>query len=216
MVRKIESRSLMYVPSDPGPHPVLCFLHGVGEAAADRESRQPQLLRRVLEHRSPGWHAENATPLVSRFLVICPQLGRQRRWEPADAEWVDALVSHAIRDHGGDQSRLVLTGFSYGGEGTFQLAGASKFRWSTIWAVDPAIQRTTPRPAADVRVWIHYGNQQPGRENMVAFREDLGLEPSSENNAAQRLVTELDKDHVGTCVAAYATAEVYDWLVLRP
>jgi predicted esterase len=115
----------MYVPSGPGPHPVLCFLHGVGEAAADREGRQPQLLSKVLEHRSPGWHAENATPLVSRFLVICPQLGRQRRWEPADAEWVDALVSHAIRDHGGDQSRLVLTGFSYGGEGTFQLAGAS-------------------------------------------------------------------------------------------
>jgi hypothetical protein len=121
-----------------------------------------------------------------------------------------------MRDHAGDQSLLVLTGFSYGGEGTFQLAGASKFRWSTIWAVDPAIQRTTPRPAADVRVWIHYGNQQPGRENMAAFREDLGLEPFSGNNAARRLVTELDEDHVGTCVAAYATAEVYDWLALRP
>jgi hypothetical protein len=51
---------------------------------------------------------------------------------------------------------------------------------------------------------------------MAAFREDLGLEPLSGNNAAYRLVTELDEDHVGTCVAAYATAEVYDWLVLRP
>jgi predicted esterase len=212
MVQKIESRSLMYVPDGSGPHPVLCFLHGAGEAASDCDGGQPQLLSSVLSHRSPGWHAENATPFVSRFVVICPQLGRRRRWEPADTEWVDALVSHAIRDHGGDPARLVLTGFSRGGEGVFQLASASQFSWGTIWAVDPALQRMPPKPAADVRVWVHYGNDQPGAENMDAWRKELGLEPFSDDTSARRVVTALDEDHVGTCVAAYAAAHVYRWL----
>jgi len=215
MVRKIEIRSLIYAPETPGPHPVLCFLHGAGEAAADRDDRQLHPLSRVLAHRSPGWHAENATPFVSRFLVICPQLGRTRRWEPADAEWIDPLVSHAINDHGGDASRLALTGFSRGGEGVFQIASASRHRWPTLWAVDPALQRMPPKPPDDVRVWVHYGNDQPGGEHMDLFREALGLEPFNGDTSARRLVTALDEDHVGTCVAAYAATHVYDWLMLR-
>jgi len=212
VVKKIESRSLTYIPEAPGPHPILCFLHGAGEAAADRDGEQLQPLARVLAHRSPGWHAKNATPFVSRFLVLCPQLGRTRRWEPGDAEWIDPLVSHAINDHGGDASRLVLTGFSRGGEGVFQLASASRHHWPTIWAVDPALRRMPPTPADDVRVWVHYGNDQPGGENMEAFQTVLGLEAFSGDTSARRLVTALDEDHVGTCVAAYASAHVYDWL----
>jgi hypothetical protein len=211
MVQTIETRSLIYVPDSPGPHPVLCFLHGAGEAAADRES-QPQPLTQVLVHQSPGWHAENATPFVSRFLVILPQLGHVRRWEISDAEWVDALASYAINDCGGDAARLALTGFSLGGEGAFQLASASRHRWSTIWAVDPALQRLPPTPADDVRVWVHYGNDQPGGENMEVFAKALGLIPFSGDRSARRLVTALNEDHVGTCVAAYATAHVYDSL----
>jgi predicted peptidase len=213
VVRRIESRSLIYVPDTPGPHPVLCFLHGAGEAAADRDGRQQRPLTQVLLHRSPGWHAENATPFVSRFLVICPQLGRTRRWEPTDAEWVDALVSNAINDYGGDASRLALTGFSLGGEGVFQLASASRYRWPAIWAVDPALQRMPPKLAHDVRVWVHYGNDQPGGENMPAFAKEFGLESFSGNRSAHRIEAALQEDHVGTCVAAYAAAHVYDWLV---
>jgi predicted esterase len=213
MVRKIESRSLIYVPDGAGPHPVLCFLHGAGEAATDRDGHQPRPLSRVLTHRSPGWHAENGTPFVSRFLVICPQLGRTRRWEPADAEWVDTLVAHAISSLGGDASRLALSGFSLGGEGAFQLASASRFSWRAIWAVDPALQRIPPTPPDDSRVWVHYGNDQPGGENMQAFAAALGLAPSNGDRSARRLVTALDADHVATCIAAYAAAAVYDWLV---
>jgi predicted peptidase len=212
VVKKIESRALTFVPDGPGPHPVLCFLHGAGEAAADRDGQRPQPLTRVLTHCSPGWHAENRTPFVARFLVICPQLGQVRRWEPEDAQWVDALVAHAIDQHGGDASRLALTGFSLGGEGTFQLASASRHRWPVIWAVDPALQRIPPIPTDDVRVWVHHGSDQPGGINMNTFAELLGLQTFRDDRPARRVISALQEDHVGTCVTAYARAQVYDWL----
>src|SRR4051794_34665234 len=128
---RIESRALIYLPDGRGPHPVICFLHGAGEGATDEQGR-PQPLAKVLEHRSPAWHAETGSPLTARFAVVCPQLESGRRWEPEDAPWIDGLVEsvHA------DRSRLVLTGFSRGGEGAFQIASRSRLAWKTLWAVD--------------------------------------------------------------------------------
>jgi predicted peptidase len=212
-VRKLEGdRALIYMPEGGGPHPVLCFLHGVGEAAADKEGK-PQPLAKLLANGSPAWHAENGSAFMSRFLVVCPQLERRRRWETADAPWVDSVVQAAVRDHVGDLSRLVLTGFSYGGEGTFQIASASKLAWPTIWAVDPALQRVPPLPAADARVWVHHGSAQPGEENREAFADALALKPWNGAADTRRVLTALAADHAGTCAAAYAEAHVYDWLL---
>ena len=69
MVKKIESRALIFVPDGPGPHPVLCFLHGAAEAAADRDGRQSQPLTRVLTHRSPDEAADKSVTFVSTPLA---------------------------------------------------------------------------------------------------------------------------------------------------
>lgn len=212
MKRIEQPRALVYVPEQRGgPLPVLCFLHGAGEAATDAAGK-PQPLGKLLANRSPAWHAENGSPFVSRFLVVCPQLERRRRWEPSDASHVDAIVDAAIGHHGGDPARLFLTGFSYGGEGAFRIALASP-RWGTVWAVDPAIQRVPEPPAKDTRVWIHHGRQQPGAENMAAFAITLALADWASDVHARRILTVLDTDHPATCTAAYAEAHVYDWLL---
>jgi len=211
MVR-LEHRFLVYVPQGDGPHPVLCFLHGAGEGARDKKG-SPQLLEKLFEHQSPAWHAENGTPFGSRFLLVCPQLERYRRWEPTDASLIDAVVETAISDYKGDKSRLVLTGFSYGGEGAFQIASESTHRWSTIFAVDPALQRVPPYPAADVRVWVHHGRQQPGTHNMDSFAQGLGLQPWTGALGASRVLTNSDTDHGPTCAQAYVQADVCNWML---
>ena len=125
-MKKVEGdRCLVFAPEDSGSHPVLCFLHGAGEAATDSNGK-PQSLAKVLENGSPAWHADRGSAFVSRFLVICPQLERRRRWESSDAPWVESVVQAVVRVHSGDLSRLTLTGFSYGGEGAFQIASAGK------------------------------------------------------------------------------------------
>jgi dienelactone hydrolase len=157
---------------------------------------------------------------VSRFLVVCPQLSKRRRWGGNKLEFlredttvVEALVTTAIRDHHGDASRLILTGFSFGGEGAFQVASVSKLTWSTIWAVDPALQRVPPVPAPSVRVWVHHGNEQPGAPSMGDFANALDLQPSNGVPTARRVMTALKTNHPETCIAAYAEARVYDWLL---
>jgi len=213
-MRRIERpRALVYVPQEEGVSlPVLCFLHGAGEAATDARGKA-QPLDKVLTHRSPAWHAENGSPFISRFIVVCPQLDQRRRWDASDAPWVDAIVDAAIEEHGGDSPRFIMTGFSLGGEGAFQIAHASP-RWSTIWAVDPAIQdgHVPGAPAGDARVWIHHGQQQPGAKNMAAFGASLGLTPWVGNAQVRRVLTVLQTDHPGACSAAYAEKHVYDWL----
>jgi dienelactone hydrolase len=166
----------------------------------------------VLEHRSPPWHASNGSAFASRFLVVAPQLEKLRPWEASDAPMIDAIVRGAIAELRGDASRVALTGFSFGGEGAFQVASASRLPWSAIWAVDPALFRIPPLPAPDVRVWVHHGRAQPGSTNMPEFARALGLEPWRGAPDARRILTVLDADHAATCVEAYAAAHVYDWL----
>jgi predicted peptidase len=203
-------RSLIYVPEGAGPHPVLCFLHGAGEAALSKKGGR-QSLDKLLEHQSPAWHSENRSSFIGRFLIICPQLESYRRWEGEEARSVDELVNFATNLYNGDPSRLALTGFSYGGDGTFQIACRSRLRWSAIWAVDPALQRTTPRPNSDVRVWVHHGSEQPGKEYMPKFITDLGLQLWPQN--PRRVLTALKTNHVTTCVEAFGQAIVYEWLL---
>src|SRR5262249_35095659 len=144
--------ALIYTPRSEGPHPVLCFLHGAGEAATNRKRNKdgqeeppfPQFIGKLLANESPPWQANENKAYIRQFMVVCPQLERRRRWTPNDASWVDDLVYEALRFNRGDRRRLILSGFSYGGEGAFQVASASALAWKAIWAVDPAIQDGLP------------------------------------------------------------------------
>ncbi|MCA9622981.1 MAG: hypothetical protein KC731_28375 [Myxococcales bacterium] len=197
---------------------MLCFLHGAGEAATqDTKGIEPQLLNKLLVNGSPAWHADNGSAFISPFLVVCPQLERRRRWEQGDALWVDRLVKAAVRDFEGDDSRLILTGFSYGGEGAFQVVAGSRLKWSTIWVVDPALQRVPPVPGDDIRVLLQHGNAQPGAENRAAFAKALSLVPQTESVAVgSRVIVSRSVDHPGMCRAAYEDAWAYNWALGCP
>src|SRR5438270_12828849 len=65
--------------------PILCFLHGRGEALA---AGNPD---GVAAHGSPAWHAQTGSPLTASFLVVCPQLRDTGRWGEADAAGFHAV-----------------------------------------------------------------------------------------------------------------------------
>ena len=205
-LQSATERTLVYVPRAPGPHAVLCFLHGAGESAA-----HSQPLTKLLENRSLPWHAENGSRHLRSLLLICPQLESRRRWEPSDAARIDELVREAAREHQADATRLALTGFSLGGEGVFQIAAASAFDWPSLWAVDPALQRVPPLPPGSARVLVHHGAEQPGAENMAAFAAGLGLSALG-GTSSKRVLKVLRQDHSHTCSTAYADTEAYAWL----
>jgi dienelactone hydrolase len=197
--------------------PVLYFLHGAGEAIVSKAKKQtPDVL---LRNRSPPWHAQSGSKFLEEFVVICPQLERRRRWVSADATWLDDLVDAGVEEHTGDRQKLVLTGFSYGGEGVFVIAAKSRHQWAALWAVDPALQASTPRPPAGRRVLVHHGvTRDPvvADADLTGFIDDLRLQDPTPAVEQNRVVIDLETDHPGTCQAAYSEARVYPWLLGGP
>lgn len=213
-----DHRYLVYVPIvTERPRAVLCFLHGAGEAARNKQ-RAEQPIDKLLANESPAWHAENGSPWTRGLLVVCPQLEARRRWRTQDAGWVNALLDAEVAFGGGDAAPLNLTGFSYGGEGVFILAANSPpKRWTTLWAVDPAVDGEnappTPRPSTSQRVCVHHGSD---RKHVTDAALRTFLVTDSHFDAASpthtRRLTVLEADHETTCVLAYRDAAAWRWL----
>jgi len=202
MHRRIETMGLLFVPRGPPPRALVCFLHGIGESA-EGAGHTYDRLQRLLRHGSPAALAAGGSPLVEGCLVLCPQRPERGSWERPEAEWVDLLVSDALRQHGGGAGplALLLTGFSRGGEGVFHLAATGKHRWSALWAVDPALRPDMPPPPEGARVLVHHGTEQPGTEHRPAFNARI--------ERAGGAVVALDADHTQTCRQAYSDPEAW-------
>ena len=105
--------------------PVLIFLHGGGDGPFSVMNRQslPHLL---LSNRTFA----AAFPFIGIF--PCSTCGgahatfAERGWVPSNFEKVDRLLEVVIKEHGGDPTRVVLTGQSMGGGGLYRYAQARR------------------------------------------------------------------------------------------
>jgi predicted peptidase len=217
-------KALIYVP-DALPkgqqHPILCFLHGAGENALD-EAGNDRGIDIVANNGSPALHAAADMPFVRDFLVICPQLLRRGHWTDLHAAQVGALVDKVADERGGDRGRCHLTGFSYGGRGVFVFAHAKPGRWSSLWAVTPAVQQeATPPPARDKRVFLHFGEPDevvPAQ----AVRDFVAKWPPAAGGVGRverALLSGIPPSrasHGHTPILAYMDPEPYAWLCVAP
>lgn len=204
----IDSAALPYLLSLPagagadGALPVLCFLHGYDEGA-------PTPIRQALTRHGP-LRPGNPPRVASEFIVVAPQLPTRGdlwfRYADAAAE----VVREVQRAHGGDPARSYLTGFSFGGNGVFDLAVAQPGVWAALWPVDP-----TRVPTADpgLPVWLSSG--EVSRYGERAFIQRLDLNPPEGAVPGDRVVVDQGQNHVGTATRAYADGRIYDWLLAR-
>jgi ketosteroid isomerase-like protein/dienelactone hydrolase len=231
-LRKCEDRDvLVYVPSGPGPHPILCFLHGAGEAAQHEDGRvQPP---DVVENHGPPaavrdkpdaahWPSiAQARQALQPFLVVCPQREKYGQWTSRDGEWVVDAMNEAAREFNGDPKRRFLTGFSWGGLGVLRMAtGKQRDEWAAFWAVDPSPERS----AARGRFLVHHGTRftegdaKTYRNGINADLKDIfNLKQKAKEwwalPDAHQAFLELKLEHVPTCQAAYADPDAYKWLL---
>lgn len=199
--RVVGGHPLRYLLSLPAPAsgkplPILCFLHGYGEAA-------PRDIRRALTLHGPlrGSSAERAR---QEFIIVAPQLLIGGDLWHRYADILRQIVSEVRSDNGGDPLRMYLTGFSFGGNGVFDLGAAQPDLWAALWAVDP-----TRVPPEKLRrpVWVSFG--EVSRPRKQSFMETLGLQADP---AGERVGIDEGLDHAGTAAAAYADERIYDWL----
>lgn len=186
----------------PAARPVLCFLHGHGEAG-------PRDIRAALTLHGPL--RRTSSPLATReFIVVAPQLPvGGDLWHRAGA-LVRDIVREVSGQHGGDPARTYLTGFSFGANGVFDLGIAQPDLWAALWAVDPTrLPGEDPRPP----IWVSFG--EVSRRRTRTFSRALGLKPAGAEPQGERLCADDGQDHAGSATLAYRDERIYTWLLSK-
>jgi hypothetical protein len=204
----ITSAPLPYLLSRPGTSapdsgawPVLCFLHGYGEGA-------PMQIQQALTLHGPL--RRGSSPVATgRFLVVAPQLPSRGDLWYLHANAVQQIVSQIHARHQGDPGRTYLTGFSFGGNGVFDLALMQHDFWAALWPVDP-----TRVPARDPELPVWFSSGEISRSFGQAFIRRLGLLPLHDR-PGNRVYVDQGQDHVGTATLAYQDDRIYGWLLAK-
>ena len=119
---------LVYVPRDytaARRWPLVLFLHGQGESGTDGWRQLLQGLPPALFAAPERWPA----------IVLMPQKpDPEREWESYEKALL-ALIERARRNYSVDPDRLVLTGLSQGGHGSWVLAARHPDLWAAVGPV---------------------------------------------------------------------------------
>lgn len=205
----VEAAPLRYLQSIPsgdrlqeGAWPVLCFLHGYDEAA-------PTEIHRALTRHGP-LRSGSSPRAIREFIIVAAQLPRAGDIWHAYADAVREIVAEVQQAHRGDPQQTYLSGFSFGGNGVFDLAAAQADFWAALWPVDPTRvpERDPGRP-----VWLSFG--QVARRGKEQFNRALDLQPIGTVPEGDRLYLDEGQDHVGSAACAYADDRIYDWLLSK-
>jgi hypothetical protein len=205
-LRLVESGPLRYLLSLPRaasitPRPVLVFLHGYDEGA-------PADIHNALTLHGPL--RPGNPPITQEFVVVAPQLPVRGDYWLRSADAVRDIVHQVQAEHRGDLRRTYLTGFSFGGNGVFDLALAQPGTWAALWSVDPT--RVPPRDPG-LPVWLSSG--EISRRRQPGFNATLRLEAVGPGELGDRVYTDEGLDHVGTATLAYRDERIYRWLLAR-
>ena len=157
--------------------------------------------------------AIDAEGLAAPFVVIAPQLPRAGDLWYEQADRVVALVRETEAHYGTDPARRYLTGFSFGGNGVFDLGHRQGDFWSALWAVDPT---RLPEPDLAPPLWLSLGSS--ARAAAASSVKRLGSTAVDGDAAdvapeARRLHLDQGEDHVTTARRAYADVRIYRWLL---
>lgn len=212
LVRELTMVSTLALPfllSVPGgtdedatsaPTPVLVFLHGYDEGPPT------SIYAGVTAH---GPLRPGNPPVATReFIVAAPQLPQRGDNWRFHAQSVSDLALYLQEERGGDPGRTYLTGFSYGGNGVFDVALHDPSRWTALWPVEPT---RVPESDPGLPVWLSSG--EVSRRQAPAFIHRLRLQTPAQGN--DRVYLDEGLDHVGTATAAYGSERIYDWLLSR-
>ena len=134
-------------------HPVIVFLHGGGDGPFSVMNRQ-SLPRLLLNNRTFASQfpfiviTPCSTCSVARTAVDGRHAASSRGWTPQNFERVDLLISKVLNEHGGDPTRVSLTGQSMGGGGLWRYAQARRSFFAALVPVCAAV--APPQGRVDV------------------------------------------------------------------
>jgi len=192
------------LPVEPR-RPVMLFLHGSGERG---DNNVDQLMAGI----GPAiWKRKTNFP----FVVILPQCRTGAGWlaDGDDAKWALGMLKQIQAEFGTDPDRVVLTGLSMGGNGTWSIAAADPTAWSAIVPMcgRPAVD--TARALADARlpIWNFCGD----KDRPETVQANRAMSAALQQTGANAKYTEYPDVGHNCWDNAYGTDELYTWMLAQ-
>lgn len=177
--------------------PLLLFLHGGGESAANLEAVKkngpPRMLKEGREFP---------------FLILAPQNPHAKQWWNIRA--VMQLLNTVVSENNVDPDRLYLTGLSRGGSACWDIA----VQFPDTFAAMAVVCGMTPLPYAswinkEMPIWVFHGTE----DDVIPFSEsELMVAKLREMGYPVRFTAYEGVGH-NSWEQAYLTDELYEWMV---
>jgi predicted peptidase len=198
---KVKMGYLLYLPEDYGKsnkvYPVIMALHGAGERGDHLDQLKVHGLPKILQSKKDF-----------PFIVIAPQCPSGSRWTEQFNELI-SILNDISKNYRVDTTRIYLTGYSMGGEGTWKFAMKYPDRFA---AIAPICGLGYPRLAEKLKfvpIWVFHGDKDPVNpysesEEMIKLLKSIG--------ADVKFTTYQTNEH-DVWNRTYENPELYDWFL---
>ena len=198
-----RSPYVVFVPQDydaKKSYPIILFLHGAGETKGGMKQPVQVGIGPAIEKRAKSFP----------FIVVIPQ-SEKRIWkaDSDDAKRALAILDTTMKEYNADPKRVILSGLSMGGHGTWSLAVANPERWAAIVPVCGAGNPAAAATIKDLPCWAFHGDKDTavkvaGSRDMIDALKQAGGKPK---------YTEYPGVGHNSWDKAYGTDELYTWLL---
>jgi predicted peptidase len=195
----------LFIPVNYSPDkkwPVIVFLHGVGEGGSNASDNLTVGLGPVIAK----------SPKTFPFIAVFPQ-SASGRW-PADSDQAEDIVTildSVSKSYNVDQDRVILTGLSTGGFGTWTIGAKYRDRFAALvpmcaYSSQEDIPKLTQMP-----IWAFHNSADPfvlssSTEDMVAGINRQG------GRARMTIYSAMGHD---CWIRAYGDPELYQWMLAQ-
>lgn len=196
---------LLFLPKDYGTDgrkwPVMLFLHGSGERGDD--------LKLVKVHGPPKLVDDRAD---FPFIVVSPQCPKDRSWNgEVQLHVLAELIDSVLTRFAADRERVIVTGLSMGGFGSWSLVAKHPTRFSAAVPICGGGDPDMAGKLKSVPFWVFHGAKDFGvplklSETMIAAVEKAG------GSAKLTVYPEAGHD---SWTETYKNEAVYDWLLAQ-
>jgi poly(3-hydroxybutyrate) depolymerase/prenyltransferase beta subunit len=181
--------------------PVILFLHGAGERGDDGvKSAQVGLGPAVLNN-----------PEAFPAIVIFPQAKTTWAAGSDDAKAALAALDEVLKEFKGDPKRVVLTGLSMGGRGSWENAAAAPDRFAAVVPICGPGRTESAKTLTGLPVWAFVGDadRDPTVLNLRAMVEAIRAEGGKARHTEYRGVGHNSWDR------AYSDATLAEWMLAQ-
>ena len=204
-----EHKYVVFVPAGyraDKPVPTILFLHGAGERGKDNRLQLTAGLAPFVQARAKTFP----------FLVIFPQCESNEArileaWQAGSPDGQRALkaLEDAQKYYKIDTKKVVLSGWSMGGYGSWSLAMAEPSRWSAVVVLAGGGDASKIAAMKDVPVWAFHGVL----DKLVPPEEDRKMVEALKAAGGTGTYTELPEVGHYLCDAVFGNDAVIKWMM---